>query len=110
MTLMNYYNISGFNGCLTLIIMGMVFMFLLRVFTGFIMATLPFWLVLGILMVFRNLYQTYVASRKPNVTVEEAYSTSSEEAYEPEQIFDPNEISRDAEDVEFVEFNDNEKY
>jgi len=103
---MNYYNISGFNGCFTLIIIGMIFMFLLRVFTGFIMATLPFWLVLGIFIVFRNIYRTYIGSRKPNVTVEEDFSTKEQDAYESEQVFNPDEISRDAEDVEYVEYDE----
>jgi len=106
---MNYYNISGLNGCLTLIIMGMVFMFLLRVFTGFIMATLPFWVVLGIMLVFRNLYRTYIGTRKPNVTVEEEYESTDSPSYEEPQAFDPDEISRDAEDVEFVEYDDTDE-
>lgn len=105
---MNYYNISGLNGCLTLIFVGMIFMFLLKVFTGFIIATLPFWIVLGILLTFRNLYRTYIGSRKPSVTVEEDYTERNAEAYEPSNVFDPEEISRDAEDVEFVEFVDDD--
>lgn len=105
---MNYYNISGLNGCLTLIIIGMIFMFLLRVFTGFIMATLPFWIVLGILLIFRNLYRTYIGNRKPNVTVEEDYTTESTNAhYDASSSYVPEEeLSRDAIDVEYVEYDD----
>jgi len=106
---MNYYNISGFNGCLTLIVFGMIFMFMLRVFTGFIMATLPFWIVLGMLLMLRNLYRTYVGSRKPSVTVEEDVPNERSEEFEQSNVFDPNEISRDAEDVEYVEFIDEDR-
>jgi hypothetical protein len=106
MTLMNYYNISGLNGCLTLIFIGMIFVFLFRVFTGFIIATLPFWIVLGILIVFRNLYRTYIESRKPNVTVEDDYSTRGGDVFEEATSFADDEISRDAEDVDFVEYNE----
>ncbi len=103
---MNYYNISGLNGCLTLIIFGMVFMFLFRVFTGFILMTLPFWLVLGVLIVLRNLYRTYITARKPNVTVEKDFSTEATEEFEEVSVFDIDKLSRDAEDVDFIEYND----
>lgn len=103
---MNYYNISGLNGCLTLIFIGIIFTFLLRVFTGFIIATLPFWLVLGMLLVFRNLYKSYSAFRKPNVTVEDDYSSRGGDVFEESASFADGEISREAEDVEFVAYDD----
>ncbi|MBN2899294.1 MAG: hypothetical protein JXO44_11020 [Clostridia bacterium] len=103
---MNYYNVSGLNGCLTLIFVGVIFMFLLRVFTGFIMMTLPFWIVLGILLTFRNLYRTYVSARKPSVTVEESVQKERTEEFTQSNVFDPDEISRDAVDVEYVEYNE----
>lgn len=103
---MNYYNISGLNGCFTLVLIGMIFMFLLRVFTGFIMATLPFWLALGVLLVLRNLYRSYITSRKPNVTVEEDFSSHASPDMEETPSFNPDEISRDAVDVEYVEYDE----
>lgn len=102
------YNISGLNGCLTLIIFGTIFMFLFRIFASFILMTLPFWLVLAALFAFRNLYRTYITARKPNVTVEEDFSSEANREDEESVMFDENELSRDAEDVEFIEYNDME--
>jgi len=81
-------------------------MFLFKIFTSFILMTLPFWLVLGVLIIFRNLYRTYIGARKPNVTVEEDFSSEAAREEEEPAMFDENELSRDAEDVEFVEYND----
>ncbi len=108
---MNYYSVSGLNGCLVLLIFLVIFFALLKLFAAFVIATLPFWIVVGVLLVLRNLYLMYMGSKDNGIEVEDNFDepsdTSTSNSYDS-NMYNSNKISRDAEDVEFYEYVDDD--
>ena len=102
---MNFYSFQGMNGCLTAIIVMLVIAVLFRLFAGFIILTLPLWVAFGVIYIGKKLYENYISGKNQQFKDSDtSYDKKNDESYE--NTSQNGQINRDAEDVDFKEYDE----
>lgn len=102
---MNFYNFQGINGCLTIIIIIFIIAVVFRLFAGFVILTLPLWGVIAVVYIGKKLYENYISKKNKEFTPNDEYNEKmSDNGFN--NTSENGEINRDAEDVEFKEYDE----
>jgi len=102
---MKLYNFQGIDGCLTIIIILFIVVVLFKLFAGFVILTLPLWGVVAVIYIGKKLYENYILKKNKEFNSSAEYNKKMNDN-EFDNTSENSGINRDAEDVEFKEYDE----